>query len=1106
MRTKFFTNGQGNTLYEKFKGIGKDMKGFELFHAVCGFFRWSGYLRLREALPPDVKIKILAGIDVDALHARRSRALLFLLNDASIREAKEMYMGECAGDIGAAEPDSWTDQSVLQVMKDARDKRLEMRIHAGRNLHAKFYLCLPAEHTPDSDGWVIMGSSNISESGLGTSRPPRYELNVAMKDYDDVKFCADEFERLWEEGQPLTEADIEAILRRTHLGCRPTPYELYMKMLIEHFGDQVEEDFSPQLPPGIMDLKYQRDAAVQGYRMMMKHHGAVLADVVGLGKTLIAAMIARRFVEAVGRKAARILVVHPPALLANWAGTFKKFGLSSCAHFISIGSLNKILDGKSRYLGRDGYHLVIVDEAHRFRNDDSGMFVSLQNICKAPCPETGRLKLARKKVLLLTATPLNNRPEDVLNQLLLFQDGHRCTLDGVPDLYRAFEPWIQRYKKLMQQRGTRDIAKESDAIFGEMRTQVIDKITIRRTRRNVQNDEDYSKDLEKQGIRFPAVGKPEILTYGMSGRTSGLFYRTLALLTDDETGGGLHYARYRAIEFLKPGPKKKFKRADEVSRRLSGIYRTLMVKRLESSFLAFRKSLEALSGATARMIAMFEADEVVIAPDLKVEERLKQGGGIEDIFELARKKGRDKKDILFRAGDFEPGFIGLLREDRETLEKLLREWEEEREDPKFESFLRSLEPRMLRRAGNPSGKLVVFSESVDTLDFLEEQLKKRLRRADILKVTSRSVRVLSKTIRENFDANFPAAPGRDRYNILLASDVLSEGVNLHRASVIVNYDLPWNATRLMQRIGRVNRIGSKAEEIRNFVFYPSRQGNEQIRLYQNALAKLQGFHSAYGEDAQIFSSEEVVKLFEMYDPDVRDSVDRSLALLREVRKLHREDRELYDKIKALPLKSRALRAVSREAADGDTIAFMTSDVKTEFYRIRRGGRAEPLSFLAAADILRAAPEEKPLGADFPEEHYKHLRAALDRYREDYTRDADSSSVPKVPSTGGGRAEQTALKRLRGVQRALGNEADVRGQCELLENCVRQGVYARLPREIIRAFPPDVKNRPEQQIRDALAGLTDKYGSTKRAAEEKRADAEPRVVISETFIHTGHVHE
>ncbi len=1103
--TKFFTNEQENTLYEKFKGIGKDMKGFELFHAVCGFFRWSGYWRLREALPQDVKIKILVGIDVDALHARRSRALLFLLNDASIREAKEMYMGECAGDIGAAEPDSRTDQSVLRVMEDARAGRLEMRIHPGRNLHAKFYLCLPAEHTPDSDGWVIMGSSNISESGLGTSRPPRYELNVAMKDYDDVKFCADEFERLWGEGQPLTEADLEAILRRTHLGCRPTPYELYMKMLIEHFGDQVEEDFSPQLPQGIMDLKYQRDAAVQGYRMMMKHHGAVLADVVGLGKTLIAAMIARRFVEEVGRKAARILVVHPPALWTNWADTFKKFNLISCAHLISIGSLDKILDGKDRFLGRDGYHLVIVDEAHRFRNDDSGMFVRLQSICKAPCPETGRLKLARKKVLLLTATPLNNRPEDVRNQLLLFQDGHRCTLDGVPDLYRAFEPWIQRYKKLMQQKGTRDIAKESDAIFSEMRTQVIDKITIRRTRRNLQNDADYSKDLEKQGIRFPAVGKPEILTYNMSEGTSGLFYRTIALLTDDEKDGGLHYARYRAFEFLKPGPKKKFKRADEVSRRLSGIYRTLMVKRLESSFHAFRQSLRALIGATARMIAMFEADEVVIAPDLKVEEMLKQGFGIEDIFERAREKGLDKKDILFSAGDFEPGFIGLLREDRETLEKLLREWEEEREDPKFESFLSSLEPRMLSRARNPSGKLVVFSESVDTLNFLDEQLKKRLGRADILKVTSRSVKRLSKTIRENFDANFPAAPGRDQFNILLASDVLSEGVNLHRASVIVNYDLPWNATHLMQRIGRVNRIGSKAAAIRNFVFYPSRQGNEQIRLYQNALAKLQGFHSAYGEDAQIFSPEEVVKLFEMYDPDVRDSVDRSLALLREVRKLYREERELYDKIKALPLKSRALRAAPREAADGDTIAFMTSDVKTEFYRIRRGGRAEPLSFLAAADILRASPEEKPLGADFPEEHYKHLRAALDRYREDYTRDADSSSVPKVPSTGVDRAVQTALKRLRGVQRALGNKEDIRGQCELLENCVRQGVYARLPKEINKEFPTDLKNLPERRIRDALAGLTAKYG-TKRAAEEKRADAEPRVVISETFIHTGHGHE
>ena len=114
-----------------------------------------------------------------------------------------------------------------------------------------------------------MGSSNISDSGLGITRSPRNELNVAMKDYDDVKFCSDEFWKLWEEAIPLTAEDIDKYQSQTYLGYQPTPYELYIKVLIDTFGDQVEDDFTIQLPDGVKDLKYQKDAVIQGYQLLM---------------------------------------------------------------------------------------------------------------------------------------------------------------------------------------------------------------------------------------------------------------------------------------------------------------------------------------------------------------------------------------------------------------------------------------------------------------------------------------------------------------------------------------------------------------------------------------------------------------------------------------------------------------------------------------------------------------------------------------------------------------------------------------------------------------------------------------------------------------------
>ena len=127
-----------------------------------------------------------------------------------------------------------------------------------------------------------MGSSNISDSGLGTSRSPRYELNVAMKDFDDVDYCHSEFKKLWEEAITLTIDDVESIKQKTYLGYQPTPYEIYLKVLIDTFGDQIEDDFSIQLPNGVMELKYQTDAVIQGFQMLMRHNGLFLADVVGV--------------------------------------------------------------------------------------------------------------------------------------------------------------------------------------------------------------------------------------------------------------------------------------------------------------------------------------------------------------------------------------------------------------------------------------------------------------------------------------------------------------------------------------------------------------------------------------------------------------------------------------------------------------------------------------------------------------------------------------------------------------------------------------------------------------------------------------------------------
>lgn len=1096
MSTKFFNNRLGNTLFDKLKGIASTMTTFDRFLAVVGFFRSSGYFKLRKELGDISEIKILVGINIDDIFRKHNKALLMLSDED---KAKEIYNKDFKEDIINAEYAPEVENGILQMCEDLACGRLQMRIHATKNLHAKFYLCLPQTHNENSDGWVIMGSSNISDSGLGIKQPPQYELNVAMKDYDDVKYCSDEFWTLWNEAIPLTAEDIDKYKKKTYLGYQPTPYELYIKVLIDTFGDQVEDDFSIQLPDGVKDLKYQKDAVIQGYQMLMQHNGLFLADVVGLGKTMIATMIAKRFVESNGKNT-NILVIYPPALEDNWKDTFKLFGIYKKAQFITNGSLSKILEGRDQYKDKEDFDLIIVDEAHGFRSDSSGKYDELQKICKSPCVNNGLLKSLQKKVMLLSATPLNNRPDDLLNQLLLFQNSQSCTIDGIPNLKGFFAPLIDKYKKLMRERDKRDVTSEVDKIYEQIRNKVIDKVTVRRTRNNILNDPDYKADIKSQGIIFPKILPPNELEYSMSRDTNDRFYETLKQLTDGKSdtnpaGNGLNYARYRAVEFLKPEYRKKYKNAAHIGQTLAGIYRVHMVKRLESSFYAFKKSLRTLLNITEDMIKMFEENKVIIAPDLKVKDLQAKNMELDEIIEYAVSKGYVAEDIVFTADAFTPDFLEMLHHDRDILKKLNADWDKENEDPKFDKFKENLTRNFFDKKINPSGKLVLFSESVDTLNYLYERLTKELGRDDVLMVTAANRNRLVQTIRENFDANYPS--DSMRYNIIITSDVLAEGVNLHRSNVIVNYDSPWNATRLMQRIGRVNRIGSLAQYIYNYLFYPSRQGDKEIQLYKNALVKLQGFHSAFGEDAQIYSKEEIVKEFQMFDNNVKDYIDKKIELLREVRDLYNNDRELYNKIKALPMKSRAMRDIGKHS--GKSVVFVSSNIKTEFY-LATSKNIETIDFLEAVEYLKAEPEEQSVPFFDDEQHYKHVNKALEKYSTEYVEAADTSSInrPDLDKT-----SLEANKFLRTIKQ-ITTDSELVSQCNVLTGYINEGIYAQLPRrlkKLSREYKNDQKRIREEEykIKEEIEGLFEEYQTMDK---EQRHDAQdisnPQIVISESF--------
>ena len=325
------------------------------------------------------------------------------------------------------------------------------------------------------------------------------------------------------------------------------------------------------------------DAVVEGYQKLLRYDGFFLADVVGLGKTVIATMIAKKFLQENGRDNTKILVVYPPAVEQNWKTTFKDFGIDKYTKFITNGSLNKVLDEDNYdYWNADEYDLVLVDEAHKFRSHTTNAFEQLQEICKMPRINQGHIKGYKKKVMLISATPMNNSPADIYNEILLFQDPRHCTIDGVANLTAFFSPLIKEFKRFRNEPEF-DLTKFKK-LAEQVRDRIIKPLSVRRTRTDIENVPRYNKDVNG----FPKVERPIESRYELNEHLADLFEKAMLTLTKD-----LSYACYQAIAYLKPeAANGLYDNAETISRSLAGIRKNGLVKRLESSFHAFQVSIE----------------------------------------------------------------------------------------------------------------------------------------------------------------------------------------------------------------------------------------------------------------------------------------------------------------------------------------------------------------------------------------------------------------------------------------------------------------------------------------------------------------------------------
>jgi superfamily II DNA/RNA helicase len=1091
MSTKFFTNQDTNTLLNKFKGIFEHNTDIEHFDALVGYFRASGYFKVRPFLENVPHIRILVGIDVDKILAKyQSKGLLF---QGDANQTLIEFLSEVKSDIQGSYYDQEIENGILQFIEDIASKKIEIKAHPSKKLHAKIYIFKPQGWNEHKSGYVITGSSNLTENGLGGTDNFNYEFNVQLKDYDDVKFATDEFERLWIEGITILPVEINKVKKETFLNDTFTPFEVYIKFLIEYYGKSVEFDPNSvtDLPDGFKKLSYQVDAVNEGYKLLEKHNGFFLSDVVGLGKTVVGTLIAKKFFYSndFPSHISNILIVVPPALKENWEETLDKFQLHNY-RIITNGSLHKITDAEK-------YDLIIVDEAHKFRNDTAEAYNELQKICKTKTKR--RLKdgsKADKKVMLISATPLNNRPEDIANQVYLFQDSKDSSLE-VSNLQHFFRKHIDDYKKLKDHPDIKVVQEGVKVIYKEIREKVIQPLTVRRTRSDLNEHDLYKNDLDAQGIVFPDIEKPKKIFYELDAELDALYDKTMMLLSHEQHG--IKYLRYQAIKYLKEDKKSKYKNADVASQALAKLMKTLLVKRIDSSFHAFKQSLNRFTIATEAMTKMFEKGTIFIAPNLNVNEYVMEEREDELLTKMIAMQATDPTIEICSVDDFVTGFSEGLIRDFELLIELNKLWQNVNQDPKLDEFIRRLDTELLQKEINPAQKLVVFSESKETTTYLVKKLTEKGRK-DILEVHSDNRDKLKQTIRENFDANIPREQYKNDFNIIIATEVLAEGVNLHRSNVIVNYDTPWNSTRLMQRIGRVNRIGSIAPKIHIFNFYPTAKVNSDIELEKKAIMKLQAFHSALGEDSEIYSPDEETQSFGLFEKDVDEDKDEKLGFLMELRKFKSESPELFRKIQNMPLRARVGR--KDRLKNNSTICFIRNQRRDAFYLVKPDKTFEELSFVETAKEFYAVASEQ--GIPLHDHHHEQVSSAINDFHDKIQQEIASS---QVVDTTQGPNEKKALAYLDGFLSFPFISDQEKKLIKAAKQAIKLGKFQKLQRDVNKLKRDTKVNKLKAvDLMDAMIKIINLYPVEQADTMEDRPmvtirsyeKLKPEIIISESF--------
>ena len=900
------------------------------------------------------------------------------LDTSKALQLKKQLAEEFKDQLAMGAPSNEDEQGLRRLAKQIKAKKVVVKLFLKHTLHAKLYLLFRPEPVAPTVGYL--GSSNLTLSGLSKQG----ELNIDVLDQDASNKLADWFEARWNDrwcidiSKELVEIIEESWAREDLI----PPYQIYLKMAY-HLSQEARAGLAEFRIPsdfGNKLLEFQTAAVKIAAHHLNKRGGVIIGDVVGLGKTLMATALARIFEDDHNLET---LIICPKNLVPMWKDYREQYRMR--ARVLSISRAINELPGMRRY------RVVIIDESHNLRNREGRRYRAIREY----------INENESKCILLSATPYNKTYVDLSNQLRLFVPEHEDLGIAPERMLREIgeTEFIRSHQAL-----TRSLAAFELSDYADDWRELMRLYLVRRTRSFIQNnyaatdEEDDRKYLTfEDGSRsyFP-TRIPKTVQFEIDYQYAQLFSEDVV-----DAINSLELPRYGLGNYVAEVPteaptQEEQKIIEDLSRagkRLMGFCRTNLFKRLESSGHSFMLSVErhvlrnyvflhAIEqglplpiGTTDTGIldtqsydedsesttgSIFDLDEEDETEDqssengIRIEEDFRARAA--EVYELYA--GRFKNRFRWLPSHlFVAELKNVLTSDTKTLTSLIERsgpWQ-----PTQDAKLDALEEVLKEK--HPNQKVVVFSQFADTVQYLDNQLKSR-DVSETAPVTGDSADPTALAWRFSPDCNEKNQYATDHgeIRVLVSTDVLSEGQNLQDCAIVVNYDLPWAIIRLIQRAGRVDRIGQKATEIVCYSFLPVEGVERLIKLRARVRTRLKENAEVVGTDEAFFEDEDTKTVVDLYheksgilDDDDESDVDLSSYAYQIWRNATNTNSSLKKTIEDLPSVVHSSKAYSESPnrPDGVLVYMRTGQGNDALTWVGRNGKSITESQF---EVLRAA--------------------------------------------------------------------------------------------------------------------------------------------------------